>query len=299
MMKTILLLLLASVSCSLAQTVFSSDFNGASIPAEISGGTAEITGVQAFAGLGAPGNQFGGSFLRSPTANVVKLQLTGLPPHTTVNLGFLLAAIDSLDGEGSYPSGDYFHIKLDGVTIFRESLANALQSQVQSYSPAPGALLSRRQDLGFSGPGGYHTDSAYDFTMEPRLRGIPHTASTLTLDYVIEGVGVQPLTDESWAIDNLTVAVTNGAVPQVPRLTNYKVTYPVGTVPRFTGLLHGATPLATATLQSSTDLGMTDAWQDLTSLPVNANGSASFIDVPDPSADHAPRNFYRVKIAGP
>jgi hypothetical protein len=30
-------------------------------------------------------------------------------------------AIDSLDGAGSCPSGDYSHIKLDGVTIFRES----------------------------------------------------------------------------------------------------------------------------------------------------------------------------------
>ncbi len=55
--------------------------------------------------------------------------------------------------------------------------------------------------------------------------------------------------------------------------------------------------MATATLQSST--GMTDAWEDLTSVPVNVNGSASFIDVPNPSADHAPQSFYRVRIAGP
>ncbi len=287
-----------SVSCSFGQTVFSTDFDG-SLPAEVNPGLATLTGVQGFAGLGHPGNQFGGNFLRSPTGNVVKLQLTGLPPHTTVTIGFLLAAIDSLDGEGTYPSGDYFHIKLDGVTIFRESLANALPSQVQSYVPAPGAQLARWQDLGFSGPGSFYTDSAYDFSMEPRMQGIPHSASTLTLEYIIEGAGIQPLSDESWALDNLTVAVTNAPAPQDLQLTNYKVTYPVGTIPRFTGLLHGATPLGTATLQSSTDLGITDDWKDLTSIPVNVNGSVSFIDVPDPAADHAPRNFYRVRIVGP
>lgn len=296
-MKTLLTLLL-SASCSFAQTVFSTDFNG-TIPASIAAGTAGLTGVQGFSGLGPTGNPFGGTFLRSPTANVVKLELTATPPHTAVDIEFLMAAIDSLDGEGSYPSGDYFHIKLDGVTIFRESLANALTSQIQSYVPAPGAQLARWQDLGFTGPGSYYRDSAYDFGLEPRLQKIPHTSSTLTLEFVIEGVGVQNINDESWAIDNLSLTVTNDVAPQFPRLTNYKVTFPVGTTPRFTSILHGATPLATATLQSSTDLGIADAWSDLGSLPVNVNGSASFTDVPDPSAAGSPRNFYRVRILVP
>ncbi|MES2923496.1 MAG: PEP-CTERM sorting domain-containing protein [Verrucomicrobiota bacterium] len=294
----IILTLLFTVSCSLAQTLFSTDFNG-TIPASIDAGTAGLTGVQGFAGLGPAGNPFGGTFLRSPTANTVKLQLTALPPHTAVNIAFLLAAIDSLDGEGSYPSGDYFHIRLDGVTIFRESLANAITSQIQSYVPTTGAELARWQDLGFTGPGSYYRDSAYNFGLEPRLQSIPHTSSTLTLEFVIEGVGVQDINDESWAIDNLTLTVTNGAALQNPQLANHKVTYPVGNIPRFTGILHGATPLATATLQSSTDLGIVDAWDDLTTLPVNLNGSASFTEVPDPSATGAQRNFYRVKILVP
>lgn len=294
----IILTLLVSASCSFAQTVFSTDFNG-TIPASLDAGTAGLTGVQGFSGLGPTGNPFGGTFLRSPTANTVKLELTALPPHTAVNIGFLLAAIDSLDGEGSYPSGDYFHLKLDGVTIFRESLANAITSQIQSYVPAPGAQLARWQDLGFTGPGSYYRDSAYDFALEPRLQNIPHTSPTLTLEFVIEGVGVQNINDESWAIDNLNLAVTSEAAPQAPRLANYRVTFPVGNTPRFTGILHGATALATATLQASTDLGIADAWENLTSLPVNVNGSASFTDVPDPSAAGSPRNFYRVVILVP
>ena len=295
-MKTIYILL-CSASCAVAQTVFSTDFNG-TIPSSIDTGTAALTGVQGFAGLGPSGNQFGGNFLRSPTANTVKLHLTALPPHTAVSVKFLLASIDSLDGEGSYPSGDYFNIKLDGVTIFRESLANALTSQIQSYIPAPGAELARRQNLGFS-VGSYYQDSAYHFGLEPRLQNIPHSSPTLILEFIIEGVGAQDLNDESWAVDNLTLTVTNGATSQNSRLTDYKVTYPLGNTPRFTGILHGAIPSATATLQSSTDLGNADAWSNLTALPVNINGSASFTEIPDPSAAGSPRNFYRVITVGP
>lgn len=263
---------------------------------EVTAGSAALTPVQGYAGLGATGNAFGGSFLRSPTANTVTLQLSGLPAHGSVDIAFLLAAIDSLDGTGSYPSGDYFHVKLDGVTIFRESLANALASQVQSYVPAPGAQLARRVDLGFGGPGSYFTDSAYDLGREPALRGIPHTASSLTLQFVIEGAGVQSLGDESWAMDNLVVSLGNAALPQVLRLEPFKVTYPVGTTPYFTGVAYGAAPLANVTLQASTDLGFADPWVDLITLPANPGGAVSFLDVPDPSAAGSRRNFYRVKV---
>ena len=289
----ILPILLCTASSSLAQSVFTTDFNG-TLPAEITPGSALAEGVQEFAGLGTGSNLFSGNFLRSSTANLVKLELTNLPAHSTVSIGFLLAAIDSLDGTGSYPSGDYFHIKLDGVTIFRESLANAVQSQVQSYIPAPGAQLARWQDLGFSGPGSFYRDSAYNFALEPSLRAIPHSSSTLTIEWIIEGAGVQSLGDESWAMDNLSVSLDSPAIPQNLRWANRHVSYPVGTTPYFTGLIHGAAPLANATLQASTDLGITDAWQNLVTLPANANGSVSYTDVPDPSAAGSPRNFYRV-----
>ena len=283
------------LSCR-AQTVFNSDFEGGSIPAEITAGSAALTPVQGYAGLGSTGNVFGGDFLRSATANTVTLQLNGLPAHSTVDIAFLLAAIDSLDGTGSFPSGDYFHVKLEGVTIFRESLANAVATQVQSYIPAPGAQLARRVNLGFGGPGGYHLDSAYDFGKEPEFRRIPHTASTLTLQFVIEGAGSQSLGDESWAMDNLAVSLGNAALPQVLRLDPFKVRYPLGTTPYFTGVAYGAAPLAEVTLQASTDLGLTDPWMNLITLPANASGAVSFLEIPDPSAAGSRRNFYRVTV---
>ena len=62
-------------------------------------------------------------------------------------------------------------------------------------------------DLGFGGPGGFFTDSAYNLGADPVFSNIPHTGSSLTLEFIIEGVGVQDINDESWAMDNLRVSV--------------------------------------------------------------------------------------------
>lgn len=193
-------------------TLFTTNFDS-TLPAEISPGTALLTGVQGYAGLGPIGNQFGGNFLRSETANVVTLQLNNLAAHSAINLSFLFAAIDSLDGTGSFPQGDFFSVTVDGVTIFNESFANATPSQFQSYVPPPGVELARHVDLGFSGPGSYYTDSAYNMGVDPVFSNIAHTASTLTLKFSIQGNGIQDLNDESWAMDNLTITATPAAVP--------------------------------------------------------------------------------------
>ncbi|MGC4001158.1 MAG: hypothetical protein QM767_28340 [Anaeromyxobacter sp.] len=168
---------------------------------------AERTPVQDFAGLGPEAAPFQGQLLRSATGNVVSVQVEELPPHRTISLAFLFAAIDSLDGAGSFPAGDYFTIELDGETIFREAFANADPGQVQTYLPPPGVELARRVDLGFSGPGGYYTDSAYDLGAEPRLQGLPHTSATARFTLRIEGAGIQDLGDESWGMDNLRVSI--------------------------------------------------------------------------------------------
>jgi hypothetical protein len=197
--------LLLTAAAATAQTVFSSDFEAA-MPSAITPGTALLTGVQGFAGLGPTTSQFGGSFLRSATGNVVTLSLGNLPVHDTMHLDFLFAAIDSLDGTGTYPSGDYFKITVDGTTIFREAFANATASQIQTYVPPPGVELARRSNLGFTN-GGYYADSAYYLGGDPFFASIAHTATTATISFTIEGPGIQPLTDESWAMDNLRVHV--------------------------------------------------------------------------------------------
>lgn len=195
-------------------SVFSTDFNG-SLPSEITPGSAILTGVQGYAGYGPSGNQFGGNFLRSATGNIVSLTLNSLPTHDTISLSFLFAAIDSLDGTGSVsPEGDFFKIIFDGVELFNESFANATPSQIQSYVPPAGVELARYTDLGFSGPGSYYTDSAYNFGADPRFANFAHTGSSAKIEFYIYGPGNQSLDDESWAMDNLNVSVTTQAVPE-------------------------------------------------------------------------------------
>lgn len=204
---SLLLLLPASL---VAQTVFTTDFDAA-IQAEITAGSATLTGVQGYSGLGPAGKQFGGQFLRSPTGNTVTLALANLPPHNVLHLDFLFAAIDSLDGAGAYPSGDFFKVAVDGVAVFRESFANATPSQIQTYVSPAGVELARHQDLGFTGPGTWYTDSAYYLGGDPFFAHLQHSASTCTIEFVIEGPGIQPLNDESWAIDELAVHVASVA----------------------------------------------------------------------------------------
>jgi hypothetical protein len=186
-------------------------FEDGGLPLGLDAGTGLLTPSQGYAPLGRPGNTFGETFLRSTTGNTITLTATGLPPHSSLSVHFLFAAIDSLDGTGSFPAGDFFRVDLDGTTIFRESFANATPSQIQSYVPPPdaGVVLARRVDLGFSGPGGFYTDSAYDLGRDPRFDDWPHNASTATVTFILEGGGVQSLADESWAIDNVTVLVGN------------------------------------------------------------------------------------------
>ena len=182
---------------------FTNDFEG-TLPPEITPGTGALTPSQGYATLGPPGNQFGSEFLRSPTGNTVTLTVS-LPAHSSISIAFLFAAIDSLDGSGVFPAGDYFRINLDGSQIFRESFANATPGQIQSYTPPPGVELARHVDLGFQGPGGYYTDSAYDMGADPQFQNIPHTAPTAAITFTLEGEGVQSLDDESWAVDNLRI----------------------------------------------------------------------------------------------
>jgi hypothetical protein len=132
---------------------------------------------------------------------------------------FLFAAIDSLDGTGTFPAGDFFDVSVDGVTFFSHSFANATPSQIQSYVPPTGVELARRVDLGFGGPGGFFTDSAYNLGADPVFSNIPHTASSATITFLIRGEGAQSIDDESWAMDNLAVSVAGGGPVATPTTT--------------------------------------------------------------------------------
>lgn len=141
-------------AASSAQTVvFSTTFDGGA-PPELSGVTT-TEDVQGYAGVGAPGNQFGGDFLRNttgcdaggPTLGATTLTLTGLPPHSTVSVGFLLAIIDTWDGLEPCCGPDFFEVAVDGQTVFSESFQNAFAG-VHPYVHSSEALLSQGTQLG-------------------------------------------------------------------------------------------------------------------------------------------------------
>jgi len=192
---------------SQTEVVFYSNFDD-TLPGEFAPGSARLTGVQGYAGLGTDPRKFGGKFLRSATENLVTLQLDNLPPHDTLDLRFLFAAIDSLDGSGTYPAGESFIIRVDDTVIFSESFANSGDNKVQSYNPPDGVTLARRVELGFRNSDVCYVDSAYDMGKDPTFQGLVHTASSVTISFEYVGEGAQIIEDESWAIDELEVSVS-------------------------------------------------------------------------------------------
>lgn len=204
-----------------SSTAYFNDFDTApSVGSGITAGLSGVTsteGVQGYSGIGPPGNQFSGNFLRNASlGSPTTLTLTGLPPHTSVNVNFLLAIIDSWDGSSEW-GPDYFNVQIDGVSVFFQVIT--------SYNPPSGVLLSIGSDLGFSSWG----DRAYNMYLEPAFQNIPHTGSTLTISWFASGPVWQGGGDESWAIENLQV-VLNKAFLGFPLAGYTPSTAPVSTV---------------------------------------------------------------------
>jgi hypothetical protein len=191
-----------------AQQVFSTDFESG-IPPEITAPGCVLDGVQGYAGLGTPGNQFGGVFLHytSVPLHNTTLTLHNLPPHDTVSLSFLLGIIDSWDGT------ELFKVSVDGVDLFSHWFQIA-SGDDSSYQAPTGGLLSSGVELGFSLGSWYARDRAYDMSVEPAFMSIPHSADSLTVVWYLGAVSGsaaqnwQGGSDESWAIDNVRVSVS-------------------------------------------------------------------------------------------
>jgi len=240
-----------------AVTVFNTDFESG-LPSELSAPGATLESVQGYAGLGAPGDQFGGNFLRYADTQVLDtdLVLTGLPPHDTLTLGFLLAVIDSWDGV------ELLEVWVDGAVLFSHWFQLATGDD-SSYAAPLGGLLSSGTDLGFSAGSFYTHDRAYDMSLEPAFIGIPHTADSVTIRWHLAatpGGGAsfwQGGSDESWAIDNVTVAVDQGTTTS---------TTTSSTTTTSTSASSTSTTLAT----TSTTIVVTTTTTTTTTLPAGA-----------------------------
>ncbi|MEX2189045.1 MAG: Ig-like domain-containing protein, partial [Pirellulales bacterium] len=191
------------------QQVFYTNFD-TGVPGQFTGSGA-ATGVQGFGDVGTGTNTFSGNFLRSTAtgnpAAPVTLTLTNLPAHTAVDINFLLALIDSWNGSTGGDSPDFFNVTVDGASIFSETFDTA-NSQDQSYSSPSGVRLVDGQQLGFDTSSGTFVEAAYDMYLEPRFKGIAHSASTLTVSWFTSGGGWSGGANESWALDNVEIILT-------------------------------------------------------------------------------------------
>ena len=173
----------------------------ASVP--ISGGNLAATTPSGYLGLGFNTVMVHNWAAGNP-AGAASFSISGLPTHTSLNLGFLLAIIDSWDGSttaGGTIAPDYFNITVDGVSIFSETYDNFLLSdQTASISNQ----LSFGSNLGFNGS---WQDSAYDFTGNQGFLNIAHTASSLTINFFVSGGGWQGGEDESFGLDKIVISI--------------------------------------------------------------------------------------------
>jgi len=193
-------------------TVFSTDFESG-LPAEfvdVNPASENIEGTQGYSGLG-----FDDNFLRNTSglpdgpeaSNPTTLVLNNLACHTSVDINYYAAIIDSWDGIGANPINgpDFFNLVVDAQTKFVQAFQSA--SGTQTYENPPTSItLAFKQALGFNGQ---WLDSAYNLGLDSSLDGIPHTANTLTIAWHTGNVNFQGGTDESWAIDNIEI-ILNG-----------------------------------------------------------------------------------------
>lgn len=299
LLVTIVLCLALISSRVQATVVFSTDFESG-LPAEITAPGTNIVGVQGWAGLGQPGNQFGGNFLRYDALGILNtsLVLTNLPAHDHVDLSFLLAVIDSWDGT------ELLKISIDGVEVFSHWFQLAT-GDASSYVAPTGGLLSSGHQLGFTNGGFFDHDRAYDLSVEPAF-SVPHTASTLTIVWYLgatSGSAAQNWQgggDESWAIDNVRVEVTSDPTgigdASAPRALSLLPNAP-NPFSNMTTLRVGSDVANEATIEVFDAAGhrvreervpLASGWQDLAWSGVDGNGK------PLPSGVY----FYRIRAGG-
>jgi len=212
---TTILLSIAPLSAQAGIEVYFNDFESGVAGPAISGFGA-VEGTQGYSAHG-----FGSSFFRNAGSGSngpeTILTLTDLPEHDSLDLGFLLAIIDSWDGNDAGRHGiDLFRIRVDGNLIFEETFTNFTD---QEYKPGVGTFTQTQSlenrlftpvDIGFNS----WFDSVYDFNSWEPFMNIAHNADILTISFAAGGRFFNGGLNEHFAVDNLRV--TLNTTTQVP-----------------------------------------------------------------------------------
>ena len=111
----------------------------------------------------------------------------------------------------------------------------------------------------------------------------------------VDGTGLEVLA--STGMDNPTNVVYFIPEAQVPKLVEVSIQASLANQPpKFSGTVTDGPPMGTARLQASLDLGASDPWAEVATTTLDAVGSATFTDAPDPrpQALGAHSDFFRV-----
>ncbi|MGA2916458.1 MAG: PEP-CTERM sorting domain-containing protein [Sedimentisphaerales bacterium] len=186
---------------SYAGVVYSNDFESV-VGSEWSNTSTDVTP--------ADGRRFLGQFACD---DAVSLSLNNLPVHQSVTVSFDLYVIQSWDGTSPDWGPDVWQLSLgDGTVLLNTTFSNTGDDgHMQSY---PGSYSSEEEYPAYTGASEINTlgyefygDSVYSLSFT-----FAHTNSSLALNFA--GFGLQDMGDESWGIDNITVAVNSASVPE-------------------------------------------------------------------------------------
>lgn len=149
--------------------------------------------------------------------DLITMTVSGLESHTSIDINFMLAIVNSWNGNDTDASKDpdFLNIAIDGINIFRETFENF--DNDQSYTPPSGVLLAAPSSNIHGTISNWH-DSAYNMGLDGTFNNIAHTSDTLTISWLADGAGWtgdvvnSGDVDEFFAIDNVEI-VLNGTGP--------------------------------------------------------------------------------------
>ncbi len=154
--------------------------------------------------------EFLGQFAENDT---VTLSLGNLPVHNSVTVSFDLFVIQSWDGTSTDWGPDVWQLGVvNGPVLLSTSFSNSWEDgHMQSY---PGSYSSGEEYPAYTGAAEINTlgydfygDSVYHLSFT-----FNHVNSLLALKF--SGLGLQNVCDESWGLDNMSVAVAGCNIPE-------------------------------------------------------------------------------------
>jgi len=180
--------------------IYSNDFE-TFVGSEWSNTSTDITPTDSRAFLG----QFAGD-------DAVSLSLNNLAGHNSVTVSFDLYVIQSWDGVGPDYGPDVWRLSVDGgPVLLNTTFSNTNGEHLQSY---PGSYPGGGEYDAYTGASEINT-LGYEFYGDSVYRmsfTFNHVDNLLKLNFA--GIGLQDVSDESWGLDNISVAANGAAIPE-------------------------------------------------------------------------------------